>query len=216
MCGRYASFLSAQALRRIFRTTNPLPNIKPSWNIAPTKSAPVVRRHPETGERHLDLLEWGLLRWWQKDTKRPRPINVHAERLRARGGRFQGAFVHRRALVPADAFYEWKVIDDDKQPYGIARQDGQPMAFAGLWEECRLPDWRVLRTFAIVTTAANAEMAEPHDRMPVILEPADWPAWLGEVEGDPASLLHPAPDGTLRAWPVDRRVGSPRNSEPAW
>ena len=214
MCRRYASFLPAEALRRTFRTTNPLPNIKPSWNVAPTQSAPVVLRHPETGERHLDLLEWGLLRWWQKDTKRSRPINVHAERLVARRGMFQGAFAYRRALVPADAFYEWKVIEDGEQAYAIARQDGQPMAFAGLWEEYRFPDWRVLRTFAIVTTAANAETAEVRDRMPVILEPADWPAWLGEMEGDPASLLHPVPDGTLHVWPVDRRVGSPRNNGP--
>ncbi len=71
MCGRYASFLPAEALSRMFRTVNPLLNLEPSWNVAPTQSAPVVRRHPETDERHLDLLKWGLLRWLQKDTRRP-------------------------------------------------------------------------------------------------------------------------------------------------
>ena len=70
------------------------------------------------------------------------------------------------------------------------------------------------RSFVIMTTAPNAEMAELHDRMPVILEAADWPVWLGENEGDHVALLRPAPDGLLRVWPVDRRVGSPRNNGP--
>jgi hypothetical protein len=86
------------------------------------------------------------------------------------------------------------------------------MAFAGLWEGFRWTDGTVTRSFCIITTDANVEMAELHDRMPVILELGDWPAWLGETEADPASLLHPAPDGTLRTWPVDGRVGSPRNN----
>ena len=72
----------------------------------------------------------------------------------------------------------------------------------------------VTRSFTILTTTPNVEMAELHDRMPVILEQQDWPDWLGEVEGDYAALLRPAPDGLLRVWPVDRRVGSPRNNGP--
>jgi putative SOS response-associated peptidase YedK len=81
-----------------------------------------------------------------------------------------------------------------------------------LWGGFRWTDGTVTRSFCIITTDANREVPELHDRMPMILEPTDWPAWLGETEGDPASLLHPAPDGTLRTWPVDRRVGSPRNN----
>jgi hypothetical protein len=101
-----------------------------------------------------------------------------------------------------------------KQPYAIAREDGQPIAFAGLWESFRWPDETVTRSFTILTTAPNAEMAELHDRMPVILERQDWSIWLGEAEGDHAVLLRPAADGLLRVWPVDRRVGSPRNPTP--
>ncbi len=86
------------------------------------------------------------------------------------------------------------------------------MAFAGLWESFRWPDGTVLRTFAIITTGAGPDVAELHDRMPVILEPADWPAWLGEVESDPATLLRPSAEGTLRVWPVDRKVGSRKNN----
>ena len=201
-------------MRRTFRTVNPLSNLEPSWNVAPTQLAPVVRRHPETGERHLDLLQWGLLPYFTKDPVHARrPINARAETV-ATSGMFRRAFELRRAIVPADVFYEWMVVANGKQPYAIDRQDQQPMAFAGLWEGFRWPDGTVTRSFAIITAAANAEIAELHDRMPVILEPADWPVWLGEAEGDPGSLLHPSPDGTLRTWPVDRRVNSPRNNGP--
>jgi putative SOS response-associated peptidase YedK len=106
------------------------------------------------------------------------------------------------------------VVEGGKQPYAIARQDGQPMAFAGLWESFRWPDETVVRTFTIMTTAPNAEMSELHDRMPVILDQQDWPTWPGEAEGNCPVLLRPAPDGLLRVWPVDWRVGSPRNNGP--
>jgi putative SOS response-associated peptidase YedK len=127
-------------------------------------------------------------------------------------GMFKAAFAKRRCVVPADVFYEWKVSEGGKQPYAIARQDGQPMAFAGLWEGFRWPDGTVTRTFTIITTDANQMIAELHDRMPVILEPDDWPAWLGEAEGDPATLLRPAGDEVLKVWPVSRQVNSPRNN----
>jgi putative SOS response-associated peptidase YedK len=214
MCRRYASFLPAEAMRRTFRTVNPLPHLDPSWNVPPMSFAPIVRRHPETGERHLDLLQWSLLPYFTKDPVHARrPINARAEAV-AKSGMFRRAFELRRAIVPADTFYEWRVVANGKQPYAIARHDGQPMAFAGLWEGFRWPDGTVTRSFAIITTAANAEIAELHDRMPVILEPADWPVWLGEAAGDPGSLLHPPADGTLRTWPVDRRVNSPKNNDP--
>jgi putative SOS response-associated peptidase YedK len=86
------------------------------------------------------------------------------------------------------------------------------MAFAGLWEGWRASDGEVLRTYTVITTAANVTMAELHDRMPVILEPEDWPTWLGETAGDPASLLRPAADDVLRLWPVCRAVNSVRNN----
>ena len=120
----------------------------------------------------------------------------------------------RRCVVHADAFYESKVVEGGKQPYAIARQDGKPLAFAGIWESVRWSDETVHPSFAIMTTMPNAEMDELHDRMPVILEEQDWSVWLAEAEGNHRALLRPAPDGTLRMWPVDRRVGSPRNNGP--
>ena len=208
MCGRYAAFLPAEAVARLFHTVNPLPNVAASWNVAPSQNAMVVRRHPETGERHLDLL---VPHWTKDPAHAQRPINARAETV-ATAGMFRSAFAQRRCIVPADAFYEWQVQPAGKQPFAIARQDGQPLAFAGLWEGYRAPDGNVLRTFAIVTTQASTEMAPLHSRMPVILAPADWPAWLGEVETSPPALLHPAPEGTLRFWPVSRNVNPPKNN----
>ncbi len=215
MCGRFASLLPPDAIRALFGTAGPLPNAAPSWNVAPTQDAMVVRRHPETGERRLDLLRWGLVPAWTKDLKAARkPINARSETA-AGSAMFRPALAARRCLVPADAFYEWRTEADGKQPFAIARQDGQPLAFAGLWEGWRSPDGETLRSFAILTTAANATMRPLHERMPVILEPQDWPAWLGETPGEPSDLMRPAADDVLRLWPVSRAVNNVRNHGPA-
>jgi putative SOS response-associated peptidase YedK len=219
MCGRYASFLPPDLIARLFGTKNPLPNLKPTWNMAPTMDAPVVRRHPESGERHLDALTWGFVPAFTKTLKEARrPVNARAETVTT-SGMFRNAFAKRRCLIPAAAFYEWQAGERQagpagKTPYAIARADGDPMAFAGIWEGWRAPEGDILRTFAILTTAANAQMAVLHQRMPVILEKSDWPAWLGEEEADPAALLRPAAEGILRLWPVDKRVGNVRNDGP--
>ncbi|MCA7118287.1 MAG: SOS response-associated peptidase [Acidibrevibacterium sp.] len=214
MCGRYASFLPPEAIARLCRTTGALPNVAPSWNVAPSHQAMVVRRHPETGERHIDLLTWGLVPPWTKDLRAARrPINARAETV-ATSPMFPHAFARRRALIPAQAFYEWqRTGNGSKQPFAIARRDGETLAFAGLWDGWRSPEGEVLRSFAIIVTAANATMAPIHDRMPVILAPKHWPLWLGETEGDAASLLHPASGDTLRVWPVSTRVNRPANND---
>ncbi|MBV9252259.1 MAG: SOS response-associated peptidase [Acetobacteraceae bacterium] len=211
MCGRFASFLPAEYMARLFRTENPLPNAAATWNLAPTEQALVVRRHPQTGARHLDLLTWGLLPHFTRDPAGARkPINARAETL-ATSGMFRDAFAQRRCLVPASAFYEWKRAAQGKHPYAIARRDDEPMALAGLWEGFRAPDGGVVRSFAIVTTDANPELAQLHNRMPVIVRPEDWTVWLGEAPGDVETLLRPAPDGLLRIWPVSRHVNSVQN-----
>jgi putative SOS response-associated peptidase YedK len=159
-------------------------------------------------------LSWGLLPHFTKEPAHARrPINARAETV-ATSGMFRSAFAHRRCLVPAVAFCEWKAAVGGKQPFAISRVDGRPMAFAGLWEGFRWPDGEVTRTFTIITTDANAMMAELHDRMPVVLEQTDWPVWPGEAEGDRQALLRPPQEDVLCAWPISRRVNSPRNSGP--
>jgi len=214
MCGRLANDLPPELIQRIFSTSNPLPNLRPSWNVAPTMDAPVVRLHPETRERHLDLLRWGLVPFNTSDLKSARkPINARSETV-ATSPMFRAAFARRRCLVPAAAFYEWKATPAGKEPFAITRADGDPLAFAGIWEGWRAPDGEVLRTFAILTTAANRQVSALHDRMPVILERETWPMWVGEQDGDPTSLLRPADEGLLRIWPVSKAVGNVRNDTP--
>ena len=214
MCGRYASFLPAEALHALFQTVNATPNWEPTRNMAPTRDAPVVRLHPETRARHLDLLRWGLVPHWAKDPKSVRqPINARAETV-ATSSMFRDALARRRCLVPADVFYEWQATDGAKLPYAIARADDQPMVFAGLWEGWRGADGTVMRTFTIVTTNANTTLRPLHERMPVILEPVDWPTWLGETDGDPASLLRPS-EADLRVWRVGTAVNNVRNDSQA-
>jgi len=214
MCGRYAAFLPAEAITALFHTTGPVPNWPPTWNMAPTRDAPVIRVHPETHDRRLDLLRWGLIPHWAKDPKTIRlTINARGETL-ATTPMFRDAFARRRCLVPADAFYEWRTAGTTKQPYAIARADGSPLVFAGLWEGWRGQDSTIIRSFTIVTTSANDTLRPLHERMPVVLEPPDWALWLGETPGDPAALLKPSASD-FRVWQVGTAVNSVRNDSAA-
>lgn len=213
MCGRYAVFLPAEAIAALFQTSGPTPGWDPTWNMAPTRDAPVVRLHPATGERRLDLLRWGLLPHWAKMTKFGRqPTNARAETI-ASAPTFRDAYAQRRCLVPANAFYEWQSTQTGKRAWVIARADDQPLVFAGLWEGWRGGDGVIIRTFTIVTTAANDALRHLHARMPAVLEPADWPVWLGETDGDPAGVLHPS-TAAFRFWQVGSGVNHVRNDGP--
>jgi len=206
------SALPPEELARIFATTGPVPNAPPNWNLAPTQPAVAVRVHPETGARTLGLLTWGLLPFFTKDpAKANRPFNARAETV-ATNGLFRGAFARRRCLVPADAYYEWQTTASGKIPHAIARANGAPLALGGLWEGHRAADGDVTRSFAIVTVPANAALAHLHARMPLVLEPKDWAAWLGEIPADPAALLRPAADPVLLAWRVSPAVSHVRNN----
>ena len=213
MCGRYAAFLPADAIVALFHTTGPVPNWAPTWNMAPTRNAPVVRLHPESRERRLDLLRWGLVPHWAKDPKAIRmTINARGETI-ATTPMFRDAYARRRCLVPADAFYEWREDEPTpKQPWAIARADGQPLVFGGVWEGWRGADGTIIRSYAIVTTTACEALQPIHERMPVVLEPADWPLWLGEEPGDPHALIGPS-KASFRTWQVSKAVNSVRNDE---
>ena len=214
MCGRYATFLPADAIAALFKIAGPMPNWTPTWNMAPTRSAPVVRRHPETHERRLDLLRWGLVPHWIKDLKETRqPINARSETI-GETPMFRDAFARRRCLVPADAFYEWQEIDGAKLPWAIAREDGAPLVFGGIWEGWRAPDGSAIRSFTIATTGACPALRHLHERMPVVLEEPDWPLWLAETEGDVSRLLRPSCAG-FRTWRVATAVNNVRNDTAA-
>ncbi len=213
MCGRYASYLPPEMIARLFGTVNQPPGLKPSWNVAPTDEALVVRGDPAHG-RTLDVLTWGLVPYFTKDLKTARkPINARAETV-ARSSMFKAAFARRRCLVPAAAYYEWRTDPSGKVPFAVARQDGDPVAFGGIWERWKAPDGNIRQTFSTITTDANRQLSAIQPRMPVIIEQADWPIWLGEADGDVGALLRPAPEDMLLLWPVDKKVGNVQNDGP--
>jgi putative SOS response-associated peptidase YedK len=191
-------------------------NYPPRWNAAPSQELLVIRRNHRTGEVSLDPLRWGLIPYWCKDPAGGRkPINAKAETV-GRLPTFREAYRKRRCIVPVDGFFEWQASKGQraKQPYAIAMQDDSPFGIAGLWENWKDPvsgEW--VRTFAVIVTDANSLEAEIHDRMPVILSPADYERWLGE-EPDPHDLLRPFPAETMKMWPISTRVNKPENDDP--
>ena len=187
---------------------------QPRWNAAPTSNLPVVVS--EAGRRILTLMRWGLIPSWAKDLKIGfSTFNARAESLATRAA-FRSAWQDgRRCLVVADGYYEWR--DADKQPFAVALANRGPMTLAGLWDEWRSPAGQTIKSFAIVTTTANALLAPLHDRMPVVIAPGCWGDWLGEnsvSESTVKALLEPYPDNAMAFWAVDRRVGSVRNDSP--
>jgi putative SOS response-associated peptidase YedK len=220
MCGRVKFEGDVSQIKIAFRIPPdyPTPNYPPSWNVAPTDQLPIVRANPKTASRTLDLMRWGLVPYWAKDIKVGfSTINAMAETVDSKPV-FREAFQRRRCLVPVEAYYEWKKLDaKTKQPYAFAPAEGGIMALAGLWETWKSPAQELVRSFTIITTTPNELAAEIHNRMPVILAPAAWPAWLGEEEADAGTLkalLVPCPAGEMTMWPVSARVGNVKNNDP--
>ena len=218
MCGRYTQAMSWHEMVRLYRITETAraPNLNPRYNAAPSQQVPIVRA-TAAGGRALIMVRWGLVPPWARDgTIGSRLINARAETV-AEKPSFRGAFKARRCLVPADGFYEWTTAGGVRQPHRIVRRDRQGFAFAGLWERWdRDPGGAPLETCAIVTTVASDDLRAIHGRMPVILDPADYDAWLdvaATAPVDAARLLRPFPDGLLEAYPVDRRVNDARNDD---
>ncbi|OYD80409.1 hypothetical protein CHT98_31370 (plasmid) [Azospirillum brasilense] len=190
----------------------------PRYNAAPTQNLPVARFNPETKQRRLSLLRWGLVPVWSKDPSgAAKMINARAEGVAERPA-FRSAFKKRRCLVPFDAYYEWRKVDGAKIPHAIATDSNGPDAFAGLWEGWKdLANGEWLHTFTIITTEANEATRHIHDRMPVILPPDRWSAWLGEEDVSPGelqSMLVPYPSEHMRVWQVGKDVGSVKNDRP--
>jgi putative SOS response-associated peptidase YedK len=218
MCGRIRLSSDVSEIKLVFRVPpeRPTPNFPPSWNVAPTDTLPVIRYDTKAGQRSLDMLRWGLIPYWAKDIKVGfANINAKAEGIDTKPA-FRKSFERRRCLVPADNFYEWKKIATGKQPYALALADRGIMALAGVWENWQSPAGEWVRSFAIITTTPNELCGEIHNRMPVILKPSAWPAWLGEEPADVAELksfLAPYPAEDMICWPVSPRVGNVRNND---
>ncbi|MFG0252989.1 MAG: SOS response-associated peptidase [Phycisphaerales bacterium JB038] len=208
MCGRFVLTSPPDVLAALFRLEY-VPTLSPRYIIAPTQPVPAVRVSGEAS-RALSMLHWGLLPVWAKDKSiGSRLINARAETV-AEKPAFRNAFRRRRCLIPADGFYEWQKRGSEKQPHYIHRADGEPLAFAGLWERWEKGE-EPIESCTILTTEPNALMAELHNRMPVVVEPEDFARYLDpELAGEAvADLLRPAAEGVLTAYPVTRHVNTP-------
>lgn len=210
MCGRFSLFVPPGVLSERFEVEVVEP-IVPRYNIAPGDDVVVVRNDAPSA---IDRLEWGLIPHWVDDPDDyPKPKNARAETL-AEKASFRDAFDERRCLVLADGFYEWQGTRGTKQPYRIARRDGAPFAFAGLWETWD-GNGATRLTTTIVTTDPNATVAPIHDRMPVVLAPDEERRWLDGGDRDELQrMLDPYPDDELVAYPVSRAVNDPSNDTP--
>ena len=214
MCGRYLITSAPEAFRRLFGYPEQ-PNFPSRYNVAPTQPVPIVRLID--GNRQFTLLRWGLIPPWVKDPRQfTLLINARGESVNEKPA-FRNAMRRRRCLFPADGFYEWKNEGGRRRPYVIRPKGGSSIAFAGLWETWMGPNGEEMETAAIVTTAANRELARLHDRMPVIVPPDAFDFWLDCARVDAetaAALIAPAREGWLEAYEVSPAVNRTANDGP--
>jgi putative SOS response-associated peptidase YedK len=225
MCGRFSQFSSVNDLVSTFSVDESLVDdeVRPRWNVAPTQQVLVVAASSDGATRRLGTMRWGLVPSWAKDPSiGNRMINARADKV-ASSGAFRSAFRRRRCIVPADGFYEWhKQVDEHGKkapsiPFHIHAADRAPLALAGLWEVWRDAEGTPMRSFTIITIDPNTPMAKIHDRMPVILDPADWDRWLSPEpldDEEQAAMLCPAPDELLLLDHVSTKVNNTRNEGP--
>ena len=222
MCARFTLRVPLNLLIQQFlfdAQPQQLPPLRPRYNIAPTQNVAAVHVAEEQAQREFACFRWGLIPSWAKDEKISRTlINARAESVADKPS-FRAAFKRRRCLVLADGYYEWKQEGQQKQPYHFHFHDNSPFAFAGLWECWRGPDGNAapLETCTIITTTANELAAPIHDRMPAILRPESYDAWLGLAPADaPAllSMLQPYQGADLVVGPVSTKVNRVQNDDP--
>ncbi|PSN14172.1 hypothetical protein C7293_12875 [filamentous cyanobacterium CCT1] len=219
MCGRFSLNQTGEELAVAFHLKD-VPPVAPRYNIAPTQPVATVVATAEHPEPHFHLLQWGLIPSWAKDPAiGSRMINARAETV-AEKPSFRAAFKRRRCLVLADGFYEWQRQGkgQPKQPHYIFLRDHQPFAFAGLWEHWHDPvGGGELQTCTLLTTAPNELMEPLHNRMPVILPPEDYAAWLDPSYYQPQTLqamLRPYESEAMERYPVSKVVNKPQHDTP--
>ncbi len=212
MCGRFSLIATGEEVAAHYGLSE-VPLLAPRYNIAPTQPVAAVRLAYGSTEREFTHFQWGLIPSWAKDPGiGSKMINARAETA-AEKPSFRTAFKRRRCLIPTSGFYEWQKVGSGKQPMFIHPVEGDVMSFAGLWEYWQSADGSELETCTILTTSPNEMMASIHNRMPVILEPADYAMWLdGETPADQLMhLLRPIEPDFLSAYPVSTTVNNPRN-----
>jgi putative SOS response-associated peptidase YedK len=218
MCGRITLTSSATELAGQFALDEgvELKALAPRYNVAPSQEIPVVRQDRD-GRRVVCFDRWGLVPHWAKDpTVGNRMINARAETVATKPA-FRDALKARRCVVPADGFYEWGGHGDERRPYLFRRPDRAMIGIAGLYERWLGEGGEVVDSCTLITTEANETLSPFHDRMPVILAPADYGRWLDRSHAEPDALLpllSPCPAAWLDSAPVSSRINNTRNDDP--
>lgn len=217
MCGRIASNISGvEQILQYFGLERLAVTYQPRYNIAPGQQvfAIIQNRH---GKRYATYLRWGLLPSWAKDPQLSyKMINARAETADQKPT-YRNALRLRRCLIPATGFYEWCQVDALKTPYFIRLLSSAPMALAGLWEEWQAPKGETIRSFTVLTTAANHLVSSIHNRMPVVIPKCSINTWLDHSNYDLPQLMNmmqPYPAEDMEAYPVSTIVNSPINDRP--
>jgi putative SOS response-associated peptidase YedK len=230
MCGRYTAAKDFSELIKLMGVVMArVPFFAPRYNIAPTQLAPVIFH--DHGGPAVKLMRWGLIPSWAKDESVGNAlINARSETIESRTA-FREAFKHRRCLIPADSFYEWKEMHGKRQPFRVMLKSGEPFCFAGLWDRWvkppaagkfdtdldEAPASETIESFTIITRAANAAIAPLHDRMPVIMATNHFGWWLkdddGRSESHKMALGHPLEE-PMKIYPVSDLVNSPKMDDP--
>ncbi len=213
MCGRFTLTVSIDTVAKLFGVA-PTIDSAARYNIAPMQEVVSILRENDENTAHMEWLQWGLVPSWAKDEGiGSKMINARAETL-AEKPSFKRLLRNRRCLVVADGFYEWKKEGTAKTPMFITLKDGEPFAFAGLWDQWRSPDGREIRSCTLITTQPNELVSTIHDRMPVILPANTRNIWLDtELHEEQAllPLLAPYPASEMTARAVSRLVNNPKN-----
>jgi len=210
MCGRLALTLPPDSVAHLFDASFlTATNMEPRYNVCPTQD--ILACVLKDGTRRIVTFRWGFIpRWYKSPNDGPLLINARSETIADKPA-FKSSARTRRCLIPASGFYEWTKADDGgKDPSYIYPQNGDAFAFAGVWRDWTSPEGDMLSTAAIVTCAANDEIAAIHHRMPVVVAPADFGLWLGEEGKGAATLMKPAPLGVVASHRVSRDVNSSR------
>jgi putative SOS response-associated peptidase YedK len=214
MCGRFTLHTPESQIREAFHLENTEPlGLEHRYNIAPSQQIPIIR--DTDNNREMVMAQWGLIPAWSKESKtKYSTINARIESV-ADKPTYRTPFKHKRCLIPADGFYEWKVVNGHKIPHHIRMRDSSVIAFAGLWD-----NWEgendSIESCTIIVMPANEVMKPLHERMPAIIAPAHYDLWLDSRVTDKQEimqLLNSAPSSHLKAYPVSTWVNSPKNND---
>ena len=213
-CGRYVLKASRKELEKHYNLASVPKDLKPNYNVAPGQRLPVVTAD-ESGEMQMELMKWGIVAPWKQSMI---IINTRDDKV-FNSPMWKGLVSKKRALIPANGFYEWKKPEnskDQKQPLYIHPKQQELFSFAGIWNSWKDVEGVEFKTYSIITTTPNKEMADVHNRMPVILHKDEEASWLEPPKvsrEDIEPFLHPYEDRGLEMYKVSRDVGNSRNND---